>query len=65
MPCSTFAVLVVLGLVKYSVHLSQDVIWIIVILLFPVPGTVLYLLLGANILTSPTTSFLRLFAPLM
>lgn len=49
-----FAVLVVLGLVRNSVHLSQDVIWIIVILLFPVPGTVLYLLLGANTLTSPT-----------
>lgn len=48
------SVLIVLMIVKNSKHLSTDVIWIIMIIAFPVPGTILYLLIGANLLTSIT-----------
>jgi len=48
------SVVVVLYIVKNSRHLSADMIWILLILLAPVPGTAIYLLLGANKLSSPT-----------
>jgi len=48
------SVVIVLGIIKNSRHPSSDIIWILLILAFPVPGTVFYLLLGANILTSVT-----------
>ncbi len=46
---------IVLGIVKNSRHLSSDMIWILAIMAFPIPGTAVYLLLGANLLTSRTT----------
>ena len=52
-------VFVVLGIVRFSRHLSSDLVWIIVILLFPVPGTAVYLLLGANLLTGRTYHRIR------
>jgi cardiolipin synthase len=38
-----------------SRHLSFDVMWIIIILLFPVAGTALYLFLGSSLINSRTT----------
>ena len=49
------SVAIVLGIVKNSRHLSSDMLWILMIMLFPIPGTALYLLLGANLITSRTT----------
>lgn len=46
--------LVVLYIIRNSRHLSADIIWIVAILLFPVPGTAIYLLLGANLISGRT-----------
>ncbi len=43
---------IVLSIVRTSKHLSSDLMWIFIIMLFPVFGTGLYIFLGANILTS-------------
>ena len=48
------SVLIVLTIVNTSRHLSSDMMWILLIILFPVFGTALYLLLGANLLSSKT-----------
>ena len=48
------SVLLVLGIINFSRHLSSDLLWIVGIILFPIPGTVLYLLLGANMISSRT-----------
>lgn len=48
------SVVIVLFLVNNSSHLSSDMIWILAIVLMPVAGTVAYLLIGANMLTSRT-----------
>ena len=53
------AVIAVLGIVRFSRHLSSDLVWIIVILLFPVPGTAAFLLLGANLFTGRTYHHIR------
>ena len=45
---------VVLGIIKNSRHLSSDMIWILFIILFPVPGTAVYCFLGADMLLSRT-----------
>ncbi len=46
------SVIILLSIVRNSRHLSSDLIYMIIIILFPVPGTLLYLVLGANLLTS-------------
>lgn len=48
------SVLLVLFIIKYSRHLSSDMMWILLIILLPVAGTAVYLLVGANLLSSPT-----------
>lgn len=48
------SIVIVLAINKNSKHLSSDIMWIILIIAFPVPSTVLYLLLGANVFTSRT-----------
>ena len=48
------SVIIVLGIVKNSKHLSSDMIWILGIMLSPVLGTAIYALLGANLITSKT-----------
>ncbi|MCR5795041.1 MAG: cardiolipin synthase [Solobacterium sp.] len=48
------SVVIVLMIIKNSRHLSSDMMWIVGIMLFPVPGTAVYLLLGANLLSSRT-----------
>ena len=53
------AVVIVLYIIKNSRHLSSDMIWIIGIILFPIPGTAIYLLLGANMVSSRTFNRLR------
>lgn len=52
-------IVIVLLIVKNSKRLSADLMWIIGIIVFPIPGTVLYLLLGANLLTSKTFKSIR------
>ena len=51
---SIASVIITLYIIKNSRHLSYDVMWIVAILLFPIPGTILYLFLGADLLVSPT-----------
>ena len=46
------SIFIVLAIVKNSRHLSSDIMWIILIVALPIPGTVLYLFLGANLFTS-------------
>ena len=48
------SVVITLGIIKNSRHLSYDVMWIVMILLFPIPGTILYLFLGADLIMSKT-----------
>ncbi len=45
------SVLVMLNIVNNSRHLSQDMIWILLIALTPIIGTALYLFVGADLLT--------------
>ena len=47
-----FSVVIVLQIIRTSRHLSSDLMWILLIILFPVPGTFMYLLLGANLILS-------------
>ena len=42
------------NIVNNSRHLSADMIWILLILLFPIAGTLAYLLMGMNLLRSKT-----------
>ena len=53
------SVVIVLMIIKDSRHLSSDMMWIVGIMLFPIPGTILYLLLGANMLSSKTFKSLK------
>ena len=49
-----FSVVIVLQIIRTSRHLSSDLMWILIIILFPVPGTFAYLFLGANLILSRT-----------
>ncbi|MCH4021231.1 MAG: cardiolipin synthase [Erysipelotrichaceae bacterium] len=49
------SIVLVITIINNSLHLSFDMMWILIILLFPVPGTMLYFLLGANLISSQTT----------
>lgn len=48
-------VLIILRIVRTSRHLSSDLMWIFLIVVFPVFGTAFYLFLGANLITSRET----------
>ena len=48
------SLLIVLAINKNSRHLSSDLMWVFIIILLPVAGTALYLLLGANLVSSRT-----------
>ncbi|MBQ1439812.1 MAG: cardiolipin synthase [Solobacterium sp.] len=48
------SVLLVLYIIKNSRHLSSDMMWIILILLAPVPGAALWLFLAGNLFSSRT-----------
>ena len=45
---SVASILIVLGLLKNSTRLSNDVPWMILILIFPIFGTILLITLGKN-----------------
>ncbi len=47
--------LIVLAIINNSRHLSQDMLWIVAIMMLPIPATAVYLLLGADMLASRTT----------
>ena len=49
-----FSVIITLQIIRTSRHLSSDLMWILLIVLFPVPGTLIYLFLGADLLSSRT-----------
>ena len=53
------AVLIILIIINHSQHLSSDLLWIVVIFLFPIPGTIVYLFFGADLLTSRTYRALK------
>lgn len=42
------SVLIILNIIKNSMSLSKDLPWIIIILLFPLAGTIMYLFIGRN-----------------
>ena len=48
------SILVVLYIIKNSRHLSSDMMWIILILLAPIPGAALWLFLAGNLFSSRT-----------
>ena len=48
------SVVLVLMIMKNSRHLSSDLLWILLIIIFPVQGTAIYLLIGSNLYLSPT-----------
>ena len=48
------SVIVILIILKRSKHLSSDIMWILLIAVLPIPGTVFYLVAGADILSSRT-----------
>lgn len=48
------SLVVVLHMVRTSRHLNHDLMWILLIMLFPVAGTAFYLILGANLFSSKT-----------
>ena len=48
------SIIVILYIIRRTEHLSSDLMWIILIMLFPVPGTAAYLLLGADLIMSTT-----------
>ena len=45
---SIISVLIVLGILKDSTRLSSDLPWVILILIFPIFGTILLITLGRN-----------------
>ena len=46
---SILSVLLVLGIIKESKSLSKDLPWIIIIMLFPIVGALLYVVIGGNL----------------
>ena len=44
-----FSILLVLAIIKESKNLSSDLPWIIIILLFPIAGALLYVVIGGNL----------------
>lgn len=53
------SIVIVFAIIKNSRHLSSDIVWILTIIAFPVPGTVLYLFLGANLFVSKTYRLIK------
>jgi len=41
-------IILVLGLIKNSIHYSYTLPWLIILLLFPVVGTLMYVIIGRN-----------------
>ena len=56
---SISGIVITLGIIKNSRHLSFDVVWIVLILLFPISGAIVYLFLGADLLISGTFKKIR------
>ncbi|MEE3420106.1 MAG: cardiolipin synthase [Lachnospiraceae bacterium] len=48
----TISVLIILSIVKNSRHLSSDMMWILLVAIFPIPGTLLFMFLGADLFSS-------------
>lgn len=54
-----FGLFIVLWIIKNSQNLSYDLPWLVIILIFPLVGTLLYLIIGHNKLTSRTLKAIR------
>ena len=48
------SLLIILWIIKNSRHLSSDMMWLVLIVLFPVAGSAIYLLIGADLFLSRT-----------
>ena len=53
------AAFITLAIIKNSRHLSYDVLWILLINAFPIPGAILYIVLGADLFLSRTYRQIR------
>ena len=51
---TVFSILMVLNIINRSKHLSQDLIWLVMVMVSPVLGSVIYLMIGANLFVSRT-----------
>ena len=51
---TALSLIVILVILKRSKHLSSDIMWILLISVLPIPGTIFYLLAGADIFSSRT-----------
>ena len=49
-----FSIFIMIAIINNSRHLSSDMVWILLIFIMPVVGSFLFLLFGANLLTSRT-----------
>jgi cardiolipin synthase len=48
------SLVIVFHIARTSQHLSSDLMWILIIMALPIPGTAVYLLIGANLISSKT-----------
>lgn len=48
------SIFIVLNIIRTSRHISSDLMWIVIIMLFPMFGTIVYILAGANLITGKT-----------
>ena len=46
------SIIIAITMINNSRHLSSDMLWILLVVIFPVPGTCIYLLLFSNLFTS-------------
>lgn len=46
------SLIIILHIIRTSIHLSADIMWVLLIVAIPIPGTIIYLCLGANLITS-------------
>ncbi|MBR3250258.1 MAG: cardiolipin synthase [Erysipelotrichaceae bacterium] len=61
---SISGIIITLGIIKNSRHLSYDVVWIVLILLFPISGAIVYLFLGADLFISRTFKKIKMWTEL-
>ncbi len=48
------SIFIVLNIIRTSRHISSDLMWIVIIMLFPMFGTIVYIFAGANLITGKT-----------
>lgn len=48
------SLIIIFHIARTSRHLSSDLMWIVIIMALPIPGTAVYLIVGANLISSKT-----------